>query len=303
MSVVLREERRSELPLIAFTTLVSAAEGVCLCALAGMGVSALVGGGAFDLAGLGALAALAWVLTSIGMAASVAHLAKPLRAPRSLANLRSSWLSREIAAVSAFWALLFAWLAACALGRTLLAVAANLLAVAAGAALLVVVALAYRVSPRPAWCGPEGLAELWACALGAGPAASFALAGGGAMPLAASCAFVAVSLGGLAVDVWSHRARRGRLQAIAPRSDERVSLTLARYAQLWPCVWRLWAAEGVCCVVFAAAVVLAGVGVHGVVVAALAAAAAVGQLCVHAQHRNLFYELPVQVRWAARLRK
>lgn len=150
-------------------------------------------------------------------------------------------------------------------------------------------------------------------ATGMASLASVAMAG---VPSPALCGLlVLASLGGLAIDVWSHRARRARLAALAPQSDERVSLTLARYAQLWPRVRKLWAAEAVCCAVLAAAVMLAfGSAPAGVAAPAafapasalaflLAAAAALGQLCVHAQHRNLFYELPVQVRWVAKLRK
>lgn len=82
-----------ELPLIAFTTCAPAALGVAFVAL-------MEGIVAFSSTGLWfggwRFAALAVVFTTVGMLASVMHLAKPLRAPRSLANVKSSWLSREI---------------------------------------------------------------------------------------------------------------------------------------------------------------------------------------------------------------
>ena len=96
MSIPLTQEERSESALVAFTLLVPASAGVALFALA-------FGGGVRP-----AITALA--LACVGMTGSITHLAKPLRAPTSLRNVRSSWLSREIAAVSVFWAFELAWL-------------------------------------------------------------------------------------------------------------------------------------------------------------------------------------------------
>lgn len=95
------EAERSEVPLICFTVFAPAAAGASLFALP-------LGGGR-------ALAAVVVLMVTTGMLASVAHLARPLRAPRSLAHLGSSWLSREILVVSAFWALAALWLI-CELG-------------------------------------------------------------------------------------------------------------------------------------------------------------------------------------------
>ena len=92
---------RSEAPLICFTVFAPAAAGASLFALP-------LGGGR-------ALAAVVVLMVTAGMLASIAHLTRPLRAPRSLAHLGSSWLSREILVVSAFWALAVLWLA-CELG-------------------------------------------------------------------------------------------------------------------------------------------------------------------------------------------
>lgn len=92
---------RSEAPLICFTVFAPAAAGASLFALP-------LGGGR-------ALAAVVVLMVTAGMLASIAHLARPLRAPRSLAHLGSSWLSREILVVSAFWALAVLWLV-CELG-------------------------------------------------------------------------------------------------------------------------------------------------------------------------------------------
>lgn len=289
MSTPLTQEGRSESALVAFTLLVPASAGVALFALA-------FGGGVRP-----AIAALA--LAGVGMAGSITHLAKPLRAPTSLRNIRSSWLSREITAVSVFWAFELAWLAseaatAAARGSALgffadAAPAASLLfraaTVSGGALLLVVIARAYKVSTRPAWCGPECLMELFACALGAGSALYAASTGCSLVePGVAATVSVIAGVAGLALDVSSHRRRHLRLENLREQSDERIPLTLARYDELRSSIHMAWLIE-------IAAVALA--------VATLFWVASLAQLVAHALHRQVFYKLPVQVRYTARLRK
>lgn len=187
-------EERSEVPLICFTTLSPAA----------------VGAGAFalPLGGGWALAFAVVLMVTAGMLASIAHLARPLRAPRSLAHLGSSWLSREILAVSAFWALAALWLVcelggALALGGDPAADGVGAAGAAAGAAepaggfpwtaaarafhgaaavvgivLLWVIAKAYRVHGQPAWDGSDTFWELVAGALGSGGTVAAAVAAG-----------------------------------------------------------------------------------------------------------------------------
>ena len=187
-------EERSEVPLICFTTLSPAA----------------VGAGAFalPLGGGWALAFAVVLMVTAGMLASIAHLARPLRAPRSLAHLGSSWLSREILAVSAFWALAALWLVcelgvALALGGDPAADGVGAAGAAAGAAepaggfpwtaaarafhgaaavvgivLLWVIAKAYRVHGQPAWDGSGTFWELVAGALGSGGTVAAAVAAG-----------------------------------------------------------------------------------------------------------------------------
>lgn len=273
------------MPLIVFTTCVPAAVGLAFCALvAGSGCGA---------------AACAFVLTTVGMVASIAHLARPLRAPRSLTNLASSWLSREILLVGAFWGLLAIWFAAGVLPvpagvSNVLAVAANALAAALGSVLLFVIARAYRVSTRPAWCGSEGLMELWAGACGAGSACALLCAG-----LPVSVALMLAILG-LVLDVLSHKGRVKRLERLASQFDERIPLTLAHYAKLMPRVRQLWAAESIC---IGVVVIMQVSCASALLLVALAAVLSVAQLLVHGAHRWVFYEAPVQVRYVARLRK
>ena len=188
------EAERSEVPLICFTVFAPAAAGASLFALP-------LGGGR-------ALAAIVVLMVTAGMLASIAHLARPLRAPRSLAHLGSSWLSREILAVSAFWALAALWLVcelggALALGGDPAADGVGAAGAAAGAAepaggfpwtaaarafhgaaavvgivLLWVIAKAYRVHGQPAWDGSDTFWELVAGALGSGGTVAAAVAAG-----------------------------------------------------------------------------------------------------------------------------
>lgn len=92
------------------------------------------------------------------MALSALHLGRPLRAWRAIANVKSSWLSREVLFASAFLAAAgLAFLLPEASGaRGVVAPAALLL----GALALVSVDALYRVVPREGAGGPLGLARL-----------------------------------------------------------------------------------------------------------------------------------------------
>ena len=320
MTVPLRQAENSEAALIVFTLLVPASVGVTLFAL-------LFGSGL-------PVAAAALLLASIGMAGSITHLAKPLRAPTSLRNLRSSWLSREIAAVIVYWMFVAIWLASegamiaakagalePAMSATLatampaVSLAARALAAVGGAVLLAVIERAYRVPTRPAWCGHECLMELAATALGAGATIYAAIVGwtgwaavrvdgpwfaSNAAPIVAELAACALAaLIGLILDILSHKRRYKRLESLREQSDERIPLTLAHYGELQRKVRLAWSVE--------TAAVLIAVGttmlVAGAAAVALLCLAAVLQLIAHALQRWIFYELPVQVRWVQRLRK
>ena len=89
--------RDKELPLVGFTVLSQLSVGLCLAAVpmvvtdmphAGIRLLYLFG------ASLGALA--------LAMLVSLAHLGRPQGSVRTLANLKTSWLSREIAAFGGF---------------------------------------------------------------------------------------------------------------------------------------------------------------------------------------------------------
>lgn len=292
-------EGHGELPLIVFTLCVP-------CAVGAASVGAVLGLSESTL-----LAAVVVALTTVGMIASMAHLAAPPRAPTSLRNVSSSWLSREIAAVGAFWACAVVWLAAVLAGAVPSAgmLALQVLCAAAGIGLLFVIARAYKVNTRPAWNGHEGLLEMASCACGAGGAfccvVMLAQPAAWAEPhMLAACALATVlACVALVLDVRSHGRRRQRLERAAD-ADARASLSLRRYGKLQPVLKKAWVVEGI-----AVALAFAGLGLvafvpfpEGVLLAAWSAVLVL-ELAAHAMQRWLFYELPVPVRYVAPLRK
>ncbi|HIT44478.1 MAG TPA: dimethyl sulfoxide reductase anchor subunit [Candidatus Aphodovivens excrementavium] len=172
--------KQSEAPLICFTVCAPAAVGASVFSL-GLGAGVL-------------FAAAVVVLVTAGMLASLAHLARPLRALRSLAHLKSSWLSREILVVALFWAIAVLWLVSELGAMEALpqassggafwrhaSVACNACAAMVGIALLWVIARAYRVHGQPAWNGSDTVWELVGGAVGSGGAAAAALASWGVL--------------------------------------------------------------------------------------------------------------------------
>jgi Fe-S-cluster-containing dehydrogenase component len=121
----LRRGLAAEWPLLAF----SFAATVLVAAFS----ASALGGPALPLSGFLALAAAA-------MAVATFHLGRPLRAWRALAGLRTSWVSREIAAFSAFVAL-----GAAALLTGTAQAAPGWIAAALGVAALLAVDMVYRV--------------------------------------------------------------------------------------------------------------------------------------------------------------
>jgi Fe-S-cluster-containing dehydrogenase component/DMSO reductase anchor subunit len=122
----------SHLPLVWMTILVQLAAGATVCAAA------------LGSARVASAALAAWLLALSG---SLFHLGRPERAWKAIRNLRTSWLSREIAAFGA----------ACASTALLVARPSVLVGVSAASTnfvALLVNAQVYRVAPRPAWDTP-----------------------------------------------------------------------------------------------------------------------------------------------------
>lgn len=290
-------EERSEVPLICFTTLSPAA----------------VGAGAFalPLGGGWALAFAVVLMVTAGMLASVTHLARPLRALRSLAHLGGSWLSREILVVSAFWALAVLWLA-CELGGFPWSTAARgfrIAAVVVGVVLLWVIAKAYRVHGQPAWDGSDTFWELVAIALGSGGAVAAAAAAGqgiagfgGTLPL---MLLGVVALIGLASSSALIRFASGRrMRRVGELSDrERTPRALAARDTLTAGEPRLYRRFNAVAIALALAALCVGLlpllgGLTAIATSIALAFSALSELVAQASIRNRFYSLAQHARYA-----
>lgn len=291
------EAERSEVPLICFTVLAPAAAGASLFAL--------------PLSGGWALAAVVVLMVTAGMLASIAHLARPLRAPRSLAHLGGSWLSREILVVSAFWALAVLWLV-CELGGFPWSTAArgfHVAAVVVGAVLLWVIARAYRVHGQPAWDGSDTFWELVAGALGSGGTVAAAVAAGqgvagfgGTLPL---MLLGVVALIGLALSTVLIRFASGRrMRRVGELVDrERTPRALAARDTLTAEEPRLYRRFNAVAIALALATLCVGLlpllgGLTAIATSIALAFSALSELVAQASIRNRFYSLAQHARYA-----
>jgi len=145
--------KTSELPLVVFSVLAQMAVGafIVLGALTGWADRYSEIGLALSITNTPLI--VIGVVFTVGVLASLLHLGRPLRAYRALANLRSSWLSREILLVCLFGAGLaaFGWLFATqpAFTGTLWGIFG--LAVLAGLALISCMARVYQLDSMPTW--------------------------------------------------------------------------------------------------------------------------------------------------------
>ena len=291
------EAERSEVPLICFTVLAPAAAGASLFAL--------------PLSGGWALAAVVVLMVTAGMLASIAHLARPLRAPRSLAHLGGSWLSREILVVSAFWALAVLWLACELVGFPWSTVARgfHIAAVVVGVVLLWVIARAYRVHGQPAWDGSDTFWELVAIALGSGGAVAAAAAAGqgiagfgGTLPL---MLLGVVALIGLASSSALIRFASGRrMRRVSELADrERTPRALAARDTLTAGEPRLYRRFNAVAIALALATLCVGLlpllgGLTAIATSIALAFSALSELVAQASIRNRFYSLAQHARYA-----
>lgn len=296
------EAERSEVPLICFTVLAPAAAGASLFALP-------IGGGA-------AVAAVVALMVTAGMLASIAHLARPLRAPRSLAHLGGSWLSREILVVSAFWALAVLWLV-CELGGAgafggaagAAARGFHIAAVVVGVVLLWVIARAYRVHGQPAWDGSDTFWELVAIALGSGGTVAAAVVArqgivgfGGTLPL---MLLGVVALIGLASSSALIRFASGRrMRRVGELADrERTPRALAARDTLTAGEPRLYRRFNAVAIALALATLCVGLlpllgGLTAIATSIALAFSALSELVAQASIRNRFYSLAQHARYA-----
>ena len=268
-----------ELPLITFTT--------CIPASIGTGAVALAFGASLPF-GLCCL-----FLTGIGAVASVAHLAKPHRAPTSLRHWDGSWLSREILIVSAYAACVFAWCVFAYLGKLELTFLFAGICLLVGSVLLYAISKAYRVGPRPAWNGSESLVELWGATLGSGSTLG---------ALVATCTISIVPVWvvllmciGIALESLARNKRISRLGDNGSRRAEASIENAIKMRETIRCSSTLEIAS--------AALVLPASLSEGVSSVILVAIAVVMQLTAHFFQRAYFYSLPEPIMHCPKLRK
>ena len=158
------EPEKPHWPLIALTLLTQVSLGIVATVVLLETAGASRGRG-----GLAGAAFAAFLAGAVALAASLLHLGRPTRALKALRNLRTSWLSREVALFSAFSVLSFAYAA------SWLAVADDalpglgLVAVALGTAGVYASARLYLVPARPVWNSRRTPVSFFATAVAAGP--------------------------------------------------------------------------------------------------------------------------------------
>jgi len=132
----------------------------------------LLGAGAISRRGAGGLAGpavAAFAAGTVALAASLLHLGRPSRALKALRNLRTSWLSREVALFSVFALLSFGYAACWAATVTTGTLALGLAATAVGVAGVYASARLYLVPARPVWNSRRTPAAFFATAAATGP--------------------------------------------------------------------------------------------------------------------------------------
>lgn len=112
------------------------------------------------------------VLMTAALLISFFHLGSPLKAVYALCNLKSSWLSREILAVSVFWALLIVWYVIMkrAKGKEAFSKTMLWLCFVAGLVMVYTMARLYMVPAIPAWNLPSTMISFYTSSLMLGPA-------------------------------------------------------------------------------------------------------------------------------------
>jgi len=143
-----------------------------------------------------ALAISALVAALLGLAASVTHLGRPLKAWRSFLGLRRSWLSREIVAFALFVPLAAAaTIVACAEARAEWQQALLWLAAVAGMIAVACSGMVYHATQREGWRGKYSIGRFFgtAAVLGLGAASWAATAvGARSIPFAVGIAIASI---------------------------------------------------------------------------------------------------------------
>lgn len=275
-------------PLVALTLLTQLSLGTVAATVA---AEAAGGAARGRLAGGAVGAALAG---AVALAASLFHLGRPASALKALRNLRTSWLSREVALLSAFSGASLAYAAAWEWGGPAdgARLALGTAAVALGVAGIYASGRLYLVPARPVWNSPRTIVSFFATALATGPLlAVLCLERGRLGPGLVAGLMVAAAAGTVAqlgTVRHLHRTVRGRTD----RQHTGTAVLLGRFRQLVAA--RLAAAfTTLALLAWTATVPLAGASAGGRLAAALGVAA-LGELA----GRYLFYVTVVPFRVA-----
>lgn len=176
------EPEHAHFPLVFMLVLTQASVGLYAAALLDAGLAR-------------PLAVVAFVAMILGLAASTAHLGRPLGAWRAFLGLRRSWLSREIVVFGAFSGMATVYTAVLCLGW-LHGLPLHLLGVAnltLGVAGVFTSVMIYHDTRRPFWAFPVTAIKFFGSLLGLGAVgASIFIAGTGELPVVAVVAAFAV---------------------------------------------------------------------------------------------------------------
>lgn len=275
------EQAQSEAALILFTLFVPMSLGIAHSAFL------------FDTTFMTAV--VVFGVATIGMLSSIAHLAKPFRAPYSILHWKTSWLSREILAVSAYWGLCLVWLLLFLMGQPMMALIVHIIVALFGFVLIAVIGRAYMTHARPAWNGYENILELLSVVFGLGFAAGAFLGNLSGTALSpfpfVICAFM--MLLGYAFFTLAHKLRIKRL-SLSVREDKsyKHKVDLENY----PKQSQLRLIKGLQLVALVFAVLATVFLPFHWVATALWLCAIIAEAIAQAKARHIFYELSVQVK-------
>lgn len=219
-------------PLVALTLLTQLSLGTVASTVM---AEAAGGAGRGGLAGGAVGAALAG---AVALAASLLHLGRPAIAFKALRNWRTSWLSREVALLSAFSAASLAYAAAWEWGDSLgigrsARLAIGIGAVATGMAGVYASGRLYLVPARPVWNSKRTLVAFFATGLATGPLLALLCLDRSALPPSLVTALMAGAAGGGLVQLGATRHLLRTVHSCTDRQHRgTATLLTVRFPQL-----------------------------------------------------------------------
>jgi len=272
-------------PLIALTLLTQLALGTVVATV----VAEMAGGRRLASGAVGAAAA-----GGVALLASLLHLGRPTRALKALRNLRTSWLSREVALLSGFAGLSLLYAVAWERWIDVLPrLALGIAAVGAGVAGIYASGRLYLVPSRPVWNSQRTLVAFFATAMAVGPVFALLTLDRGRLDTALTLALIAVAVTGTLVQLGVQTHLLATVRARPDRQHQGTAvLLLTRFRGLLGA--RVAAAViGVALLAWTPSEPLAGAAATGRLIVALAVLAA-GEFL----GRYLFYVTVVPYRVA-----